>query len=54
VDYYEATLKIDGVFSAGVTASDLESVTNEIFHYARMYIQDGFEKKFEIIIKKKA
>jgi hypothetical protein len=51
---YEASLIIDGTVNAGCSAPDLESVTNEIFHYARMYIQDGFEKKFEIVIKKKA
>ena len=49
---FEATLKIDGVATAGAYGDDLEHVTNEIFHYARMYIHDEFEKKFEIIIKK--
>ena len=52
--FYEAILKIDGVENARCLSSDLESVTNEIFHYSRIYIQDGFEKKFEIVIKKKA
>jgi hypothetical protein len=50
---YSASLIIDGQKNAGADATDLESVASAIFHYASLYLDDGFNKTFVVKITKK-
>ncbi len=40
-DDYHFDIMQDGVFAAGASGADLDSVRREMLHYAAVYLQDG-------------